>query len=61
MEKLWLLVQDLLQENEKEQRHVCLYFLKCLVQGQFEKIREMRVKFFRVIKNQTKPEDIPPV
>lgn len=61
-ERLWLLVQDLLEkEIPREYRHLTLQFLRCLVQGQYSKLSAiMRVKFFMVVKNHEVPEDIGP-
>ncbi|KAK6623829.1 hypothetical protein RUM44_010685 [Polyplax serrata] len=59
VEKLWTLVRDLLHKDvEKEHRHVCLHFLKCLVQGQYEKLGIMRSHFFKIIKNHGICEDV---
>lgn len=53
-------MKDLLQKDvEKEHRHICLYFLKCLIQGQIEKLGIMRSHFFNVIKSHDIAEDIP--
>lgn len=63
-ERLWLLVQDLLDKDKdipREHRHLTLNFLRCLVQGQYAKLSAiMRVKFFMVVKNHEIPEDIGP-
>ncbi|KAK0095925.1 hypothetical protein PV326_007052 [Microctonus aethiopoides] len=61
-ERLWNLVQDLLNKNvAKEYRHIVLNFLCCLVQGQYSKLSPlMRVKFFLVVKEHEIPEDIGP-
>ncbi|XP_029054023.2 tuberin isoform X1 [Osmia bicornis bicornis] len=61
-ERLWYLVQDLLDKDvPREHRHVTLNFLRCLVQGQYSKLSSlMRIKFFMVIKEHNIPEDIGP-
>ncbi|CAL7948460.1 unnamed protein product [Xylocopa violacea] len=61
-ERLWYLVQDLLEKDvSREHRHVTLNFLRCLVQGQYSKLSSlMRVKFFMVVKEHNIPEDIGP-
>jgi hypothetical protein len=61
IEKLWCLVQDLLQEEvSREHRHAVFYFLCCLAQGQAEKLGIMRAQFFRLISAHTLAEDIGP-
>ncbi|XP_017881114.1 tuberin isoform X2 [Ceratina calcarata] len=61
-ERLWYLVQDLLDKDvPREHRHVTLNFLRCLVQGQYSKLSSlMRVKFFMVVKEHNILEDIGP-
>lgn len=53
------MVRDLLQkEVEKEHRQACLHFLKCLVQGQYEKLGIMRTHFFNIIKEHDLTDDV---
>ncbi|XP_075230715.1 TSC complex subunit tuberin isoform X2 [Lycorma delicatula] len=59
IEKLWLSIQDLLQENvAQEHRHVAFSFLRFLVSSQYERLNMMRVHFFNLVKNNT--EDVIP-
>ncbi|XP_049853714.1 tuberin isoform X1 [Schistocerca gregaria] len=58
IEKLWLDVKDLLsQDIPKEHRHATFYFIRSLVQGQYDKLGMMRVHFFRIVKEHNIPED----
>lgn len=59
---MWHLVKDLLAEDvAREHRHIILYFLRCLVQGQYTKISSlMRVKFFTIVKDYKFHEDVGP-
>ncbi|XP_015113598.1 tuberin [Diachasma alloeum] len=61
-ERLWSLVEDLLNKDvPREHRHIALNFLCCLVQGQYTKLSSlMRVKFFKVVKDHDIIEDISP-
>ncbi|XP_071440421.1 tuberin-like [Hetaerina americana] len=61
IERLWILLGDLLQKNvAKEHRHIAFAFFRCLVQGQYEKLGMMRAQFFRIIKTHDIPEDANP-
>lgn len=61
VKKLWHCVKDLLQDNVcKEHRHLVLHFLRCLVQGQSERLGMMRNHYFRLVKTHPNPEDVGP-
>lgn len=61
MEKLWFTTKDLLgPENSKEHRHITFSFLRCLVQGQYEKLGMMRVHLFRLVKDHNIADDAVP-
>lgn len=58
IEKLWFSLQDLLQRDQaRENRHLTFTFLRCLIQGQYERLGQLRAHFFRVIKQYDHPED----
>ncbi|KAG8275330.1 Tuberous sclerosis 2-like protein [Homalodisca vitripennis] len=61
MKKMWHCVKDLLQDNMmREYRHLGFYFLRCLVQGQNERLGMARVHYFQLVKNHKNPEDVGP-
>ncbi|XP_054271198.1 tuberin isoform X2 [Macrosteles quadrilineatus] len=59
VKKLWHCVKDLLNDPvAREHRHLAFHFLRCLVQGQAERLGIQRVHYFKLVKTHSNPEDV---
>lgn len=60
VEKLWSLTRDLLEESNVEARHLALWFLRCLAEGQADYLTIMRTILFHYLRDthaKHSPED----